>query len=58
VLITYQVITFRVSRIRREMYRGHARVCVCLSVSVLSVRGRMPIHYCTDLDVTWGSGRG
>ena len=25
------------SRIRREMYRGHARLCVCLSV-----RGRMP----------------
>ena len=31
------VITFRVSRKRHEMYCGHARLCVCLSV-----RGRMP----------------
>jgi len=29
--------TFRVNRRRREMYCGHARLCVCLSV-----RGRMP----------------
>jgi len=35
------------------MYRGHARLCVCVSV-----RGRMPTLYCTDPDVTWGSGRG
>jgi len=36
------LVTFRVSRRRREMYCGHARrVCVCLSVC-LSVRGRMP----------------
>jgi len=26
------VITFRVSRRRRAMYCGHARLCVCLSV--------------------------
>ena len=26
------VITFRVSRRRREMYSGHARLCVCLPV--------------------------
>ena len=26
------MITFRVSRRRREMYRGHARLCVCLHV--------------------------
>jgi len=31
------VITFRVSRRRRERYCGHARLCVCVSV-----RGRMP----------------
>jgi len=31
------VITFRVSRRRREMYCGHARLCDCLSI-----RGRMP----------------
>jgi len=37
--------TFRVSRRRREMYCGHARLCVsvCLCPCVcLSVRGRMP----------------
>jgi len=47
------LITFRVSRRRREMYIGHARLC-------LSVRGCMPTqsHYCTDSDVTWGNGRG
>jgi len=32
-----RIITFRVSCRRREMYSGHARLCVCLSV-----RGRMP----------------
>jgi len=42
-------ITFRVSRRRREMYCGHARLCVC---------PRPHAHYCTDPDVTWGSGRG
>ena len=30
-------ITFRVSRRRRNMYRGHPRLCVCVSV-----RGRTP----------------
>ena len=37
------VITFRVSRRRREMYCGHTRLYVCLSV-----RGRMPtlLHGC------------
>jgi len=35
------IITFCVSRRRRKMYCGHARLCVCLCVSVcLSVRGR------------------
>ena len=37
--------TFCVSRRRRKMYCGHARLCVCLSVCMsvcLSVRGRMP----------------
>jgi len=45
------VVTFRVSRRRREMYCGHARLCVCLSAAAC-------LHYCTDPDVTWGSGRG
>jgi len=44
-------ITFRVSRRPREMYCGHARLCVCLSAAACP-------HYCTDPDVTWGSGRG
>ena len=38
-------ITFCVSRRRRKMYCGHARLCVCLCVCLsvcLSVRGRTP----------------
>jgi len=42
-------ITFRVSRRRREMYCGHA--LLCLSAATCP-------HYCTDPDVSWGSGRG
>jgi len=45
------VITVRVSRRRREMYCGHARLCVCLSAAAC-------LHYCTDPDVTSGSGSG
>ena len=45
------LITFRVSRRRREMYCGHARLCVCLSAAACP-------HHCTDPDVTWESGRG
>jgi len=45
-------IAFRVSRRRRKMYNcGHARLCVCLSAAAC-------LHYCTDPDVTLGSGRG
>jgi len=38
------IITFRMSHRRREMYCGHAHLCVCLScLSVcLCVRGHMP----------------
>jgi len=37
------LITFLVNRRRREMYCGHARLCVCVSVCLyLFVRGRMP----------------
>ena len=50
-LLAFSVITFRVSRRPREMYCGHARLCVCLCVC-LSVAA-CP-HYCTDPDVTWG----
>ena len=42
------VITFCVSRRRRKMYCGHARLCVCLSAAVRP-------HYCTDPDVAWGA---
>ena len=45
-------ITFRVSCRRREMCIGYARLCVCLSVP-----HRIPIHYCTDPDVTCGMVR-
>ena len=48
-------VTFCVSRRRRKMYCGHARLSVCLSVC-LSAAVRP--HYCTDPDVTWGHGRG
>jgi len=44
------IITFRVSRRRRETYCGHPRRCVCLSAAVRP-------HNCTDPDVAWGSGR-
>jgi len=30
---TSSLITFRVSHRRQEMYSGHARLCVCLSLS-------------------------
>jgi len=47
-------ITYRVSRRRREMYCGHPRLCVCLSVCLFAAAC---LHCCTDLDVTWESGR-
>jgi len=43
--------TFCVSRRRRKMYCGYARLFVCLSAAVRS-------HYCTDPDITWGHSRG
>jgi len=49
------IVTFRVSRRPREMYCGHARLRVCLSVCLSAAVGP---HGCTDPDVTWGSGRG
>ena len=36
------------------MYCGHARLCVCLCVCLSAAAC---LHYCTDPDVTWGSGR-
>jgi len=46
-----QIITFCMSRRRREKYCGDARLCVCLSAATC-------LYYCTDSDVTWGSGIG
>jgi len=46
-------ITFRVTRRRREMCSGHARLCVCLCLSAAACP-----HCCTDPDVTWGTGAG
>jgi len=42
------IITFRVSRRRREMHIG---LCVCLSLAACP-------HYCTDPHVTWRNDRG
>jgi len=47
--------TFRVSRRPREMYCGHVRLCVCQSVRLSAA---VCPHYCTDPDVTLGSGSG
>ena len=47
------VVTFPVSRRPREMYCGHARLCLSVCLSAASCP-----HYCTDPDVTGGSGRG
>jgi len=52
-----RVIAFHVSRRRREMYCGHACVCVSVCASVC-LSAAACLHYCTDPDVTWGSGRG
>jgi len=51
------VVTFRVSRRPREMYCGHAHLCVSVSVCVCLSAAACQ-HYCMDPDVTWGSGRG
>jgi len=47
VLLAKEIITFCVSRRRRKMYCGHARLCVCLSVCLcvcLSVCPRPYAH--------------
>jgi len=40
------VFTFRVRHSQGEMYIGHSRLCVCLSLAAFP-------HYCVDPDVTW-----
>jgi len=53
--MNWTIVTFRVSRRRREMHCGHPRLCVCLSVCLSAAAC---LHYCTDPDVTWRSDRG
>ena len=53
------LITFCMSRRRRKMYCGHARLYVCVSVCpCVCLSAAVRPHYCTDPDVTWGRGRG
>ena len=57
--VFYCYITFCVSRRRRKIYCGHARLCVCLCVCVSAcLSAAVRPHYCTDPDVTWVRGRG
>ena len=39
------------------MYIDHGRLCVSACLSVCLYLAAFP-HYCTDPDVSWGSGRG
>jgi len=51
------IITFRVSRRRREMYSGRAHfVCLSVCLSACLSAAACP-HYCTNSDVTWGNSR-
>ena len=54
---TTGIVTFRVSRRRREMYCGRARLCVCLSCLSVCLSAAACLYYCTDPDVTSGSKR-
>jgi len=45
------ITAFGVRRTRGEMYIGHSRLCVSLSLATFP-------HFCTDPDVTKGNGRG
>ena len=62
VLNKHVIVTFRVShRRRKSIVVTRVCVCVCVCVSVcLSVCLTVAacLQYCTDPDVTWGSGRG
>ena len=46
-MLVLALVTFRVSRTRREMYCGHPHLSVCLSAAVRP-------HCCTNPDVTCG----
>jgi len=45
-----QFITFHAKRSQGEMYIGHGRLCVCLSLTAFP-------HYCKDPGVIWRNGR-
>ena len=51
------IFTFCVSRRRRKMYCGHARLCLRVCVCVCLSAAACP-HYWTDPDETWDSGKG
>ena len=54
-LHVWLLVTFRVRRSRGEMYIGHDRLCVCVSLCLsmcLSVPRRIPTQYCMDPDVS------
>ena len=62
-MVVYALLHFCVSRRRRKMYCGHARLCVsvsvCLSVCLSACQSvDACLHYYTDPNLTWGSGRG
>jgi len=40
------------------MYCGHPRMCVCVCVSVCLLSAAACLHFCTDPDAAYGSGRG
>jgi len=42
----------------RNVYWSHVSVCVCVCLSVCVSVAAACIHYYTDTNVTWGSGRG
>ena len=54
-LAVVTAVTFLASRRRREMYTGHAHLCVCLFVCLSAAACQ---HYSTVSDVTCGNGRG
>ena len=42
-------ITFCVSRRRRKMYCGHARLCVCVCVSLITPKPPHFVHFSTPV---------
>ena len=58
-LRTFLITFSHESQVMRSVLWSRASVCVCLCVCVsVCLSAAACPHYCTDLDVTWGSGRG